>query len=27
MPANRRFLFVRRPDGMPVADDFKLVTE
>ncbi len=27
MPANRRFLFVRRPDGMPVPEDFKLVSE
>lgn len=27
MPDNRRFLLVRRPNGMPVADDFDLVTE
>ena len=26
MPQNRRFLLVRRPDGMPVGDDFKLET-
>lgn len=27
MPDNRRFLLVRRPNGMPVAEDFDLVTE
>lgn len=27
MPDNRRFLLVRRPNGVPVADDFSLVTE
>ena len=27
MPENRRFLLVRRPSGLPVADDFKLVCE
>jgi NADPH-dependent curcumin reductase CurA len=27
VPDNRRFLLVRRPDGVPVADDFSLVTE
>jgi NADPH-dependent curcumin reductase CurA len=27
MTENRRFLFVRRPNGMPVAEDFQLVTE
>ncbi len=26
MPDNRRFLLVRRPDGTPVADDFRLET-
>ncbi|WP_295528472.1 NADP-dependent oxidoreductase [Novosphingobium sp. Chol11] len=26
MPDNRRFLLVRRPDGAPVADDFRLET-
>jgi len=26
MPDNRRFILVRRPDGMPVADDFRLET-
>ena len=26
MPQNRRFLLVRRPDGMPVGDDFNLET-
>lgn len=27
MPDNRRFLLVRRPQGMPVAEDFRLETE
>jgi len=27
MPVNRRFTLVRRPDGMPVADDFSLIEE
>ncbi len=27
MPSNRRFLLVRRPQGMPVAEDFQLVEE
>ncbi len=27
MPTNRRFLLVRRPQGVPVADDFQLVEE
>ncbi|HEX8447869.1 MAG TPA: NADP-dependent oxidoreductase [Sphingomonas sp.] len=27
MPINRRFTLVRRPDGMPVANDFRLVAE
>jgi NADPH-dependent curcumin reductase CurA len=27
MIENRRFLLMRRPDGLPVADDFALVTE
>ncbi len=27
MTENRRFLLARRPNGMPVADDFKLVSE
>jgi NADPH-dependent curcumin reductase CurA len=27
MTDNKRFLIVRRPNGVPVADDFKLVTE
>lgn len=27
MTDNRRFLLVRRPNGLPVADDFKLVSE
>ncbi len=27
MPENRRFLLVRRPDGLPVAEDFKAVSE
>jgi hypothetical protein len=27
MPTNRRFLLQRRPDGVPVRDDFELVTE
>ncbi len=27
MSENRRFLLARRPDGMPVAEDFSLVTE
>jgi len=27
MPANRRFTLVRRPDGMPVPDDFRLVEQ
>lgn len=27
MPNNRRFLLKRRPDGMPVAEDFELVTQ
>jgi NADPH-dependent curcumin reductase CurA len=27
MTDNRRFLLVRRPNGMPVADDFSLVTQ
>ncbi len=27
MPDNRRFLLVRRPHGLPVAEDFSLVTE
>lgn len=27
MTDNRRFLLVRRPNGVPVAEDFKLVTE
>jgi len=26
MPDNRRFILVRRPEGMPVADDFRLET-
>ena len=27
MPANRRFLLVRRPSGLPVVEDFQLVEE
>lgn len=27
MPTNRRFTLARRPDGMPVPDDFRLVEE
>jgi len=27
MPSNRRFLLVRRPDGLPVPEDFSLVEE
>jgi NADPH-dependent curcumin reductase CurA len=27
VPENQRFLIVRRPSGMPVAEDFRLVTE
>jgi NADPH-dependent curcumin reductase CurA len=27
MPENVRFLLMRRPDGLPVAEDFELVTE
>jgi NADPH-dependent curcumin reductase CurA len=27
MTSNRRFLLARRPDGMPVADDFRLETQ
>ena len=26
MPENRRFILIRRPDGAPVPDDFRLVT-
>jgi hypothetical protein len=27
MPENRRFLLIRRPQGLPVADDFRLAAE